>query len=167
MDPLKSFAPFLNTSNPSLWAGVSATLAIFLLVTQFRRMLRLRWMAAARRRSKAREVVEPRWMPTLTAGDRRRRFRRGGNPVPVLVVGLDGNRRFDGRVLDRSQGGLRIEATEPARTGTTLLVRSCQAPPGSPWVPVSVRWCREKQGRIEFGCQFTNELSLPTMATFG
>jgi hypothetical protein len=142
-------------------------MAMFLLFTQVRRLLRVRWMAAARRRSKGRSGAEPKWMPTLTAGDRRKRYRRRGNPVPVRLVGLDGNRQFDGRVLDRSQGGLRIESATPARTGATLLVRSCQAPPDSPWVPVNVRWCREKNGRIQFGCQFTQEPSLPTMATFG
>jgi hypothetical protein len=171
MDPSTDLESFLSLSSPVLWAGFSAALAIFLLMTQFRRFV-LPFIAVARSRKAQSQAGEPadggpRWTPSLQAGDRRRSYRRAGNPVPVLVVGLDGNRALDGRILDRSRGGVRVEAPLPAKVGTTLLVRSCQAPADAAWIPVTVRWCKEGRVRSHIGCQFTEELTVNTLAMFG
>jgi hypothetical protein len=103
----------------------------------------------------------------LEIGDRRRSFRRAGNPVPVLIVGLDGNRRFEGRIFDRSLGGIRVESPRPAAVDSYLLVRAYQAPADLPWVPVKVRWCQAIKGTIHIGCQFVDELPLATLQLFG
>src|SRR5262245_1787521 len=106
MDPLPSLTQSLSVQSATLWAGISSGLAIFLLLTQFARMIRTQRIAAARQRALAQERSTPRWAPTMTSGDRRRRYRRSGNPVSVQLVGVDGNRQFNGRIMDRSQGGL-------------------------------------------------------------
>jgi PilZ domain len=151
-----------NLSAQTLWAGLSMVLACFLLLQNFRRVFR----ELADQQGAARPLTGP-WNPSFEQSDRRRAFRRAGNPVRVLVVGLDGNRRLESRVLDRSTAGLRLESPVSVSVDTVLLVKACTAPADSLWVPVDVRWCRTGRRRNLLGCRFIDPVPVSTMAHFG
>ncbi len=106
-------------------------------------------------------------VPEPAASDRRRRPRRGGNPAPVYVHGLDGERLLPGHVLDRSVGGLRLAVPKPVPVGAVLRVRAWHAPEDAPWAAAQVRWIQESVGRWELGCAFTEALPLRTLLLFG
>src|SRR5262245_14735831 len=126
-----------DPSVPLFWASLTLLFAYFLLLKSSGRIPRLMVQKKEARPAQV-EVDTASWVPTLEASDRRRSHRRGGDPTPVLLVGLDGNQRLSGRVLDRSRTGLRLEAPRPAAAGTVLLVRACPAPADSLWVPMTV-----------------------------
>jgi hypothetical protein len=156
----------VSLSEPSFWAGLSMALAFFLLLKNCMRFF-LPLIFRVGGQLGPTTGGNSNWEPSLEIGDRRRSFRRAGNPVPLLLVGLDGNRRFEGRVLDRSRDGLRVESPRPARVDSVLIVRACQAPDDVLWVPIRVRWCRNVQGATEIGCQFADTLPLTTLRLFG
>src|SRR5262245_50716609 len=106
MNPLSDLVTRWTPSDPGLWTALSVALAIILLMMKFRQFLLAPPAAAGDRPAPARA---PRWAPSLNVSDRRRSFRRPDNPVPVRVVGLDGNQKFDGWVRDRSVTGLCLE----------------------------------------------------------
>lgn len=106
------------------------------------------------------------WARPAKADKRRCTARRSGHPVEVEVVGPDdGGRR--GYVMDRSRTGLRVAVRAAIPEKSRLKVRACEAPPGSPWVEVRVRWCRQVGGRWELGCEFTTEQPWGVLLTFG
>jgi hypothetical protein len=87
------------------------------------------------------------------AAERRRAVRRGGQPVEILV--RDKEETFPGWVMDRSPGGLGLQLPRPVGWAVTLSVRACDAPKGTPWVPVHVRRCQPLGPRHwSVGCQF-------------
>jgi hypothetical protein len=155
-------SPFLSVQ--SLWAVVSMALASFLLYQNFRRIFRPR----------VDQVDQPAvrlptrgWNPSFELSDRRRTYRRAGNPSPVLIVGLDGNRRLESRIVDRSTAGLRLESPGTVPVDTVLLVRACAAPADCLWVPVEVRWCRAGWKGNLIGCRFIDPVPVTTTAYFG
>jgi hypothetical protein len=157
---------FQFLSDPNFWAGISVALAIFLITKMSRQFFR----ASADRSdgpTQPSKADDPTWSPSLEAGDRRRSFRRAGNPTPVLIVGLLGDERLTGTVLDRGGNGLRLQAPRPAQVGTVLLVRSSQMTDDVPWVAVTVRWCRGGTRRCEIGCEFVDALTVNDLAQFG
>src|SRR5688572_14114000 len=167
MNFFADLAPNSFQPGPSFfWAGLVMALAFSLLLKNFGRHF-FPWTSRASGPSGPAAGGAAGWAPSLEMVDRRRSFRRAGNPVAVLLVGLDGNRRFEGRIFDRSRGGIRVESPRPAPVDSYLLVRPCQAPADLPWVPVKVRWCRVISGTIHIGCQFADELPLATLQLFG
>ncbi len=158
-----------DASVPLFWASLSLLLAFLLLLSNSGRIPRLMIPRVGPRPNRSDEPPPPSscWRPSFEVSDRRRLHRRSGNPIPLLLVGLDGNRRLSGRVLDRSCGGLRLEAPRAAPEGTVLLVQACPSPPGSLWVPVTVRWSQAGRWRCEMGCQFVDALPPEALAPFG
>jgi hypothetical protein len=70
-------------------------------------------------------------------------------------------------VVNRSRGGLSIEAEAPYRPGTVLLARPAAAPDDVPWVWLEVRNCRRKGQQWGLGCKFTEALPWSTVLIFG
>jgi hypothetical protein len=101
-------------------------------------------------------------------GDRRMSHRRPGGSVPLLLspsaYGLGGRA---GVVLDRSTGGLRIASDVEVRSGQRLHVMAEVAPPGTPWVPVTVRNCTTERDRFVLGCQFETTPPWNVLLLFG
>jgi hypothetical protein len=141
----------------TILTGLSTAFASFLLVMFFVRLL-----GGERRRPGTGT-----WVPSLHQSDRRRWYRRRGEATPVLMVGADGNRRLETRVIDRSCAGLRLDSPVAVPPDVVLLVRACRAPADSPWVPVNVRWCNRFRYRIEIGCRFVEPPASDVLAQFG
>jgi hypothetical protein len=118
-------------------------------------------------------VVEPPKDPFTegSTGEQRTAFRRGGNPVEVLLT-EDGDteniRR--GYVLDRSIGGLRLMVPYKLAPGSAFVVRPANASPMIPWVKVEVRSCVESKiqgGDFDVGCRFVKAPPYPILLLFG
>ncbi|MBY0524393.1 MAG: PilZ domain-containing protein [Gemmataceae bacterium] len=106
--------------------------------------------------------------PTDAGEERRTAPRRRGNPVSVQVS--DANARtepFQGWVVDRSSGGLRLLVDQSVSAGTVLSVRPTKAHPSFPWVQVKVRSCRPERSSWNLGCQFVAKLSWAELQVFG
>lgn len=111
------------------------------------------------------------WLPRDGGADRRRSPRRAGPPTPIRVAAsaeegpdtpLD-----EALVLDRATGGLcfAIERLLPA--GAEVFLRVEGAEPDFPWVPVSVRHCRDCGEFFLVGCRFREQLPLTILLQFG
>jgi hypothetical protein len=72
-----------------------------------------------------------------------------------------------GEVVDRSSGGLRVVAPVEVPVGTPLKVRAYNAPHGTPWAEVVVRWHGEFGGRHHLGCAFAEAPSWTVLLLFG
>ena len=142
--------------SPALWAAVASACAVLLLSRTLLRAIG----------SPGRDSASGPWQPTLEQSDRRGSFRVPGSRSRVLIAGLDRNEPSVGRVLDRSGTGVRVQASLPAPEGTRLLVRAARASADSPWVPVTVRWCRPTWRAHVLGCQFVDDLPTETLALF-
>jgi hypothetical protein len=59
-----------------------------------------------------------------------------------------------GWVLDRSLGGMCIEAQQPVEAGSLLAVRRQSAPESVPWVDRRVLHVREQENTWELGCEY-------------
>src|SRR5205807_1624549 len=91
---------------------------------------------------------------TLLA-ERRSSLRRPGNPVAVLVASAQASTQpWEGWVIDRSRGGLRLAVPKPMAVGTLLKVRTTHDPECAPWVQLRVQRCRPRDGVWVLGCQF-------------
>jgi hypothetical protein len=100
--------------------------------------------------------------------DKRIAVRRGGEPVPVWVAeSSDPTRAWDGKVVDRSRGGLLLAVDEGAKVGSLRYVRAYHAPEELGWVPLEVRHCRKQNERWLLGCKFTQELPWNIILMFG
>jgi hypothetical protein len=102
--------------------------------------------------------------------DRRRVRRRRGLAVRVLVRPAGSQAAGEeGRVVNRSTGGLGLELGRPAEAGAVLEVRSPEAPVKLfPWVRLSVRHCTPVgRRRWLLGCQFTRPQPWSTLLFFG
>ncbi len=108
------------------------------------------------------------WEPYMTAeGERRRRPRRPGNPIPVDLLGLGGTGAGLGYVLDRSFAGLKLRVSQPAAVGDVLRVRARHAPGGTPWSELVIRWCRPAGTDFELGGDFTEPPPVNVLLLFG
>lgn len=111
--------------------------------------------------------AEPRLKP-LTTQERRSTPRRKGNPVSVHVVdGTEMDDPFQGWVVDRSAGGMRLLVDEAMPAGTLLKVRPTKAPAGFPWIQVKVKSCYRERKSWNLGCQFVEKLSWEDLQQFG
>jgi hypothetical protein len=163
--------PFL--ANPIVWAGAAAaTLAVGVPVL-------LKWLvgpAPTRRcppRPEAGPLPQPpaeladNWeLPPQQEGDCRRHVRRPGNAVPVFIKSACGFEQ-QGYVLDRSKCGIRLSTAKSIAAGTTIQVRTPDAPAGIPWVEARVHWCSKVDGGYEAGCHLVHDLPWNVLLLFG
>ncbi len=105
--------------------------------------------------------------PDRPAGERRRTPRRPGNPVEVTVLGLGGFGDDRGVIKDRSSAGLGLWVRRPVEPGAYLRVRACNAPDGTPWAELRVRWCRMEKDYFELGGDFVQPPPVGVLLTFG
>jgi len=100
--------------------------------------------------------------------ERRNTPRRKGNPVPVLLTNVSATLDpFQGWVLDRSSGGLRILVDQQVAVGTVLNVRPAKAHDNFPWVQIKVRSCAPERSSYNLGVQFVQKLGWGEMQAFG
>jgi PilZ domain len=99
---------------------------------------------------------------------RRAWLRRHGNPTAVLIAQPNAPDWQAGAwVINRSQGGIRLTASQPFETGQPLRVLSKHAPNNLLWADVEVRNCREGNEGYEVGCQFAYVHPLSVVLLFG
>jgi hypothetical protein len=100
--------------------------------------------------------------------EQRKSFRRQGNPTGVHIALPDQKKQpSEGWVLDRSMGGICIQASQEYPPGTQLAVLPVNAPTMTPWVDIEVRTCRELKGGYELGCQFIKTPNWSVLLMFG
>lgn len=104
----------------------------------------------------------------LTTAERRATPRRKGNPVSVyLAKGPSGGEPFQGWVVDRSAGGIRLLVDEPLEAGHLLTVRPVKVPASFPWVQLKVKNCYPERKSWCVGCQFVHRLAWDDLQHFG
>jgi hypothetical protein len=104
----------------------------------------------------------------LTIAERRANPRRKGNPVSVYISnGTTGGEPFQGWVVDRSSGGLRLLVDEPMEPGHVLSVRPVKVHASFPWVQVKVKNCYPERKSWCVGCQFVHRLAWDDLQHFG
>jgi hypothetical protein len=75
---------------------------------------------------------------------------------------------FEGYVLDRSMGGLRLLLERPLTHNQMLNVRASDAPHRVTWVQVQVRRMQQLPDKsYEISCQFVRTPPWPILLTFG
>ncbi|CAN5481210.1 hypothetical protein BH11PLA2_BH11PLA2_48090 [soil metagenome] len=90
-----------------------------------------------------------------TFANRRSASRREGQPVQVLMSSPTFRGQFEtGWVLDRSTGGVRLAVADPIAVGSTIQIRTENAPDTIPWVTIIVRSCKPDEKHHELGCSF-------------
>jgi hypothetical protein len=100
--------------------------------------------------------------------ERRAGPRRRGSLLPVLITNGDPKLPpFEGWVLDRSAGGIRLLVKNTVAEGTTLAVRPVKAPNNFPWLSVEVRNCTSDKGRVHLGCRFLQKPTIEELQQFG
>lgn len=100
--------------------------------------------------------------------ERRSSLRRRGNPVAVLVANAQAaSKPWDGWVLDRSSGGLRLAVPRAIAVGTLLKVRTTHDPDCAPWVQLCVKRCRQRDDVWVLGCQFVQMPPVNVLLLFG
>jgi hypothetical protein len=137
------------------------------------------WILINRRRARLRELAAQagEWKEVASPEDafrygmgmaRRKSVRISGNQIPVQVS-PDGTveSAWEGWILDRSEGGLRLRVPEAIPVGVVLRVRCLIGSEGLPWVEVQVKNCREKEQHWEIGCQFLTEPPSDVLRSFG
>ena len=94
--------------------------------------------------------------------------RRKGNPVPVLLSNDSASMDpFQGWVLDRSSGGLRILVDQAVTVGTVLSIRQAKAHASFPWIRIQVRSCQPERNSYALGVQFVAKPAWGEMQAFG
>jgi hypothetical protein len=99
-------------------------------------------------------------------GERRASPRRGGNPVSVQITNSDGE-SYQGWVVDRSSGGVRLLVDQSFNTGTILNVKPTKAHPSLNWIKVRVKSCRPERNSFKVGCEFVNKMSWAELQALG
>ncbi len=103
------------------------------------------------------------------ASERRQSPRRGGQSIRVTIQLVNDEKTvFDGYVLDRSMGGLRLMVDCVLNINQMLNVRSADAPQTVTWVQVQVRRVKQLPDKTyEIGCQFLRTPPWAILLTFG
>ncbi len=161
--------------DPELAWGIAGIVGVVVAIVAFV----MGWFLIHRRRARLRELAAQagEWKDQASAQDsfrygmgmaRRKSVRQSGNQIPVLVT-FDGNPEspWDGWILDRSQGGLRLRIPQSVKIGTILRVRAVQTLDTLPWVEVEVKNARDKQEYWEAGCQFLADPPKDVLRSFG
>jgi hypothetical protein len=101
--------------------------------------------------------------------DRRSSARRTGQSVKITIQFVNSpNTVFEGYVMDRSMGGLRLLLERPLDNNQMLNVRCTDAPMTVAWVQVQVRRVRQLPDKTyEIGCQFSRTPPWAVLLTFG
>lgn len=100
--------------------------------------------------------------------DRRTSPRRKGNPVPILITNASASiDSYQGWVLDRSAGGLRILVDQATPVGTILAVRPAKSHGSFPWIQVRVRNCQPERSSWSLGVQFVHKPAWGELQAFG
>src|SRR5437763_10756916 len=124
------------------------------------------WFLINRRRARLRQLAAQggEWKEVASPEDafrygmgmaRRKSVRLSGNQIPVHVS-PDGTLEsaWEGWIVDRSQGGLRLRVPEPIPVGVVLRVRCLTGSEGLRWAEVHVTNTRAKDEARELGCPF-------------
>jgi hypothetical protein len=74
---------------------------------------------------------------------------------------------FQGWVIDRSSGGIRLLVDQSVAPGSVLSVRPTKAHPSFPWVQVKIKSCRPERNSWNLGCQFVQKLTWAELQLFG
>ena len=74
---------------------------------------------------------------------------------------------FEGWIVDRSVGGIRLSVQRPVDPDTLMSIRACDAPDTIPWTQVRVIRCRSHGHYFEWGCQFPRTPPWNVMLLFG
>lgn len=101
--------------------------------------------------------------------DRRQSPRRSGQSIKITIQFVnDPKTVFEGYVMDRSMGGLRLLLERPLTLNQMLNVRSTDAPQTVTWVQVQVRRMLQLPDKsYEVGCQFVRTPPWAVLLTFG
>jgi hypothetical protein len=111
---------------------------------------------------------EPAVEDDLAGEERRADPRRKGNPVSVQVSNEKATAEpFQGWVVDRSTGGVRLLVDQEVKPNTVLSVRPSKSHPGFTWVQVRVKSCKPERSSYNLGCQFMRKLTWAEMQAFG
>jgi hypothetical protein len=118
-------------------------------------------------RLRTKKEKEPTLKP-LSTPERRTTPRRKGNPVSVhLIDGAEAGVPFEGWVVDRSSGGLRLLVDEAVPAGTLLKVRPTKSATKFPWIKVKVKSCYPERKSWNLGCQFLEKMTWEDLQQFG
>jgi hypothetical protein len=111
------------------------------------------------------------WLPTERRwNDRRKAERRRGLPTRIWLARSPGpvsSGVEEGLVFDRSTGGLGFACWSAWPVGEQMYLLAAAAPPGTSWVPVTVRSCRAMRGCFVIGCEFFETPPWAVMLLFG
>jgi hypothetical protein len=152
------FLPDLSPSVPVLSAG-----AIIAAVGAF---LAIGLLAALYRGESFLPIPDPEAERAPGTAKNRSRSRRRGNCVRSRAR-LDGD-EIPGWVVDRSQGGLRLQLPYGAAIDEVLEIRAVGAPEETPWVEVRVRHCRQlRPTHWALGCEFVRTPPWGVLLLFG
>ncbi len=100
--------------------------------------------------------------------ERRTSPREPGNALTVTIADpLTGKELGQGKILDRSLGGLGLETPLELPVGTRVYIRLVGAEGKEPWILGEVRYCRFKEDLYRVGCQFVDVSSWDVMNLFG
>jgi hypothetical protein len=115
----------------------------------------------------ARDVADP--FTQGAASERRQSPRRAGQSIKVTIQFVnDQSIEFEGYVMDRSMGGLRLLVDRQLTHNQMLNVRSVDAPESVTWVQVQVRRINQLPDKsYELGCQFLRTPPWAVLLTFG
>jgi hypothetical protein len=103
-----------------------------------------------------------------TTLEQRGAHRRKGNPIGVQITDAEAKGEpFDAVIINRSAGGLCLEADRPIESGTIVSIRVINAPMTIPWIQVQIRSCRKEAGACLLGCQFVKPPPWSIMLLFG
>jgi hypothetical protein len=110
----------------------------------------------------------PRLTATGEEQERRASPRRRGNPVSVYVTDPERTgAEFQGWIVDRSSGGVRLLMDQSVLPGTVLNIRPMKCHPSFPWIAVEVKSCRPERNSWNLSCQFVEKLSWSELQLFG
>jgi hypothetical protein len=110
----------------------------------------------------------PRPAETKNPKEKRSTPRRKANMQPVLITNGDTKAPpFDGWIVDRSAGGLRLVVKRPIAEGALLSVRPARASASFPWLKVEVRNASTENGTTNLGCRFVLKPTLEELQQFG
>jgi hypothetical protein len=101
--------------------------------------------------------------------EKRRTARRKGQPVTVLLTDEDFQiSQWEGYVMDRSAGGVRVSSEKPAHVGQFLQIQVARRNKDMPWIKVEiVRSQPHLDGRWELGCKFVHPPTWNLLLMFG
>ena len=105
--------------------------------------------------------------PAGNGPERRKAPRRAGKRVAVIIASSNATgKRYVGRVVDGSTGGLALAMPRAPLVGSVVKVRASNAGLAIPWTTVRVKHCRREYHQWIVGCQFTEPLPASILELF-